>query len=142
MDKMTSQKDRVTYARIMGHTQEGCKANKSRKGESVKPADITTKKGKETEPPATATEGQTRTSEIGTNKGNQLEWVEWAKKKERNAKGNTKDTNASLEIADPTQITKSSSKQSQGTPIQHLTPKVGGTTIGHSSRGHAEESEG
>ncbi|GFY86576.1 hypothetical protein Acr_05g0002150 [Actinidia rufa] len=168
-----------THCKIMGHTQESCKANK----ESVKPADIATEKGKETGPTVAATDGQTGTTRTGTNKGNQLEWVtkqpktskgqkgrseavqnpgpttcnkfspleiiqeskentntradqskenqvEWANN-ERNAKGHAEDTNARLETEDPTQITESSSKQSQDIPIQHQTLEDGENTTGH-----------
>ncbi|GFY85620.1 hypothetical protein Acr_04g0003580 [Actinidia rufa] len=122
------------FFRIMGHTQEGCKANKSNKDESAKPADKATKTGKETWPIAAATDGQTGTSGTGTNKGNQLEWteestntssehsmeaqVEWEKKKKWDAKGHIRNTVISV-TEEQTQLPESSLKQTQGIPIQH-----------------------
>ncbi|GFZ01947.1 hypothetical protein Acr_15g0005560 [Actinidia rufa] len=55
--------------RMMGHTQEGCKAHKN-KNEAAKPTEVVPGQGKETEAAATGTNDQPGTSGAGTNKGN------------------------------------------------------------------------
>ena len=71
----------------MGHTQKGCKTNKSSKDEFVKPIDKATEKGKVTGLTVDAADGQTGTSRTGTSKGNQMEWVTKQIKASKGQKG-------------------------------------------------------
>ncbi|GFY93055.1 hypothetical protein Acr_08g0014510 [Actinidia rufa] len=85
--------------KTMGHTPEGCKENKtnSNKNEDAKPAGVAKEKGKDTEAIAFETNDQIGTSEAGTNKGNQLEWVIKKTREGKGQKGRTEESGPVVE---------------------------------------------
>ncbi|GFS35505.1 hypothetical protein Acr_00g0040240 [Actinidia rufa] len=80
-----------THCRIMGHSKEGCKANKvgTNLVQPPKSTEVGAEKEKGIMAANTEVNGQAETFEAGTNKGNQMEWVT---KKSRAEKGKSDNT--------------------------------------------------